>query len=105
MADRGADQTTVSMEPQIGIRGRTRSSGKCRTAAFVSMEPQIGIQGRAFDQTMNSWFVQLCRFNGAPDRNPGKDDHAAMSEPLGIDEVSMESQIGIVEGQWICYQR
>ncbi len=37
----------------------------------VSMEPQIGIRGRvtAVDQRM----LLSSRFNGAPDRNPGKE--------------------------------
>ncbi len=35
----------VSMEPQIGIRGRVAGSVLMRFS--VSMEPQIGIRGRA----------------------------------------------------------
>ncbi len=42
---RSGDQV-VSMEPQIGIRGRDQGAGKASTQSRVSMEPQIGIRGR-----------------------------------------------------------
>ncbi len=37
----------VSMEPQIGIRGRQRARAATFFALSVSMEPQIGIRGRS----------------------------------------------------------
>ncbi len=86
----------VSMEPQIGIRGRCRRNyGKVQRDPYVSMEPQIGIRGRAAVFVNRTWrdgavsmepqigirgrgalaeqgvAVRL-GFNGAPDRYPGK---------------------------------
>ena len=40
----------VSMEPQIGIRGRLQHEGPAQPDRNeVSMEPQIGIRGRAIE--------------------------------------------------------
>ncbi len=61
----------VSMEPQIGIRGKVCSwmiGHRCRHR--VSMEPQIGIRGRTARKSTPT--ESTMRFNGAPDRNPGK---------------------------------
>ena len=62
--------TIVSMEPQIGIRGRDKLATERGTGGFVSMEPQIGIRGRKVGDKLETY--KRSRFNGAPDRNPGK---------------------------------
>jgi hypothetical protein len=87
--------TSVSMEPQIGIRGRATLDPGYRFVAF-SMEPQIGIRtgkgtenafvhfrspfvqrsprlvsGEGMRNTKNCKFTRS--FNGAPDRYPSAD--------------------------------
>ncbi len=66
-------QVVVSMEPQIGIRGRdvgVAPSLRGTGVVKVSMEPQIGIRGR-LSCYLHSTTSSLS-FNGAPDRNPGR---------------------------------
>ena len=55
------------------------------------MEPQIGIRGRGWDDADS--LRDADGFNGAPDRNPGKES-TRYQRRTGL-RVSMEPQIGI----------
>ncbi len=52
-------------------------------ASYVSMEPQIGIRGRPSGEYEGA-VVQYYRFNGAPDRNPGKGFIIGRFGPIGF---------------------
>ena len=73
--------------------GKARWSRFHRRAGLnVSMEPQIGIRGRTEEPADEKQEAES--FNGAPDRNPGKEPEA-VDEFVNPADVSMEPQIGI----------
>ncbi len=82
----------VSMEPQIGIRGRIFGRVVQSALGGVSMEPQIGIRGRMAkphnlqsDRKMFQWSPRLVSGEGP----------SLHSRRYDADQVSMEPQIGI----------
>ena len=59
------------LEPQMGIRGRSDASdAAAHVHSEVSMEPQIGIREGT---SASGGDGETESFNGAPDRNPGKE--------------------------------
>ena len=81
----------VSMEPQIGIRGRHPDRAQDRWTEGVSMEPQIGIRGRG--QALPLIAEQL-GFQWSPRLVSGEGGARSNHHQRG-DLVSMEPQIGI----------
>ena len=86
------DGCVVSMEPQIGIRGRAEEGDIMECCGMFQWSPRL-VSGEGLVLADPYLFKQI-RFNGAPDRNPGKDQET-VHRPLAGRDVSMEPQIGI----------
>ncbi len=71
LTDMPCSDSAVSMEPRIGIQGKLRPTIDVDLLLKVSMEPRIGIQGKQNSEDVMK--RALTSFNGAPDRNPGKE--------------------------------
>ncbi len=87
-----ARHRAVSMEPQIGIRGREWLWRLGVGVLGVSMEPQIGIRGR--HTSRRTKITRVPRFQWSPRLESGEGAQPVRTHAGGA-VVSMEPQIGI----------